>query len=74
MSRPTLYTDRLAEQIYRRILAGESLRVISTHDDMPSLATIYNWRKRDREFAKNCALAQKVFEQYQYDISLIRWY
>ena len=41
--RPSLYTDKLAAKICRRLAAGESLRAICRDNAMPSISTVMGW-------------------------------
>ncbi len=41
--RPSLYTDKLATKICRRLAEGESLRAICADKAMPSISTVMGW-------------------------------
>lgn len=41
--RPTTFSDELASIICERISLGESLRSITSTDDMPNRSTVHNW-------------------------------
>lgn len=47
MGRPTLYTEKLAEQLCSRIAGGESLIQICKDSKMPSRSTVFNWLLKD---------------------------
>lgn len=47
--RPTKYTEAKAEEICRRISAGESLREVCRSQGMPSAGTVRGWVVEDRE-------------------------
>jgi hypothetical protein len=48
--RPTLYNDKIAGKICKRLIMGESLNKICRSDEMPSTVTVYNWLKKYPEF------------------------
>ncbi len=41
--RPSLYTDKLAAEICRRLAEGESLRAICADKAMPGISTVMGW-------------------------------
>ncbi len=41
--RPSLYTDKLAAKICRRLAEGESLRAICADKAMPGISTVMGW-------------------------------
>jgi hypothetical protein len=41
--RPSIYSEELADAICERLACGESLKSISSADDMPVQQTVYNW-------------------------------
>lgn len=43
MTRPSTYTEDLADRICERIADGESLRTICAGDDMPDRRTVLRW-------------------------------
>lgn len=43
IGRPTLYTQKLADDICSRISKGESLKRICEDEEMPTRATVHNW-------------------------------
>jgi hypothetical protein len=49
VTRATVYTPQIAEEICERIMMGESLRAICRDDHMPHMATICRWLASDRE-------------------------
>lgn len=57
MSRPSIYTEKMAEDICRRISLGESARQICRDETMPVLSTVMLWLTQ----------ADKVFFSDQYD-------
>lgn len=50
MGRPTLYNQKLVEQICRLIEDGESMRTICERKDMPSRLTFRLWLRTNDEF------------------------
>lgn len=48
--RPTKYTKSLAANICAQLALGYSLRTVCREDNMPSLATIFNWLRNKPEF------------------------
>lgn len=48
--RPTDYSQEIADVICGEIAMGYSLRTICKSDDMPCLATIFNWLRTHKEF------------------------
>ncbi len=43
VGRPSLYTDKLAARICRRLAEGESLRAICADKAMPAISTVMGW-------------------------------
>jgi len=43
MARPTTYTQELADKICEQLALGYSLRTVCKADDMPAIASIFNW-------------------------------
>lgn len=58
--RPTIYTQKLVETILNRIATGESLEAICRDDDMPTVVTVFDWRKTKKEFSKAYTRARKL--------------
>jgi len=46
--RPTLYTPEIAEQICKRLAAGESLQAICADQGLPDEVTVRDWAIQDR--------------------------
>jgi hypothetical protein len=60
-SRPSLYTDEIADRILGALRAGRSLRGICRDDGMPSRKTITNWIAHDRAgFAARYRRARRI--------------
>ena len=47
MSRPSVYSERLASAVLSRLADGESLRVICADKAMPSRSTVKKWNSED---------------------------
>lgn len=60
MSRPSSYSDELAERICDRLSDGESLRQICLDDAMPARSTVIRWMEADVAFATKCARAREA--------------
>lgn len=56
--RPSSYTDEVGYEICGRIIEGESLRSICKSDEMPSLATIFNWLHHQPSFLEHYTRAK----------------
>ena len=52
IGRPSIFTDKLADQICTRIALGNSLRKVCLADDMPDITTIIAWCREKPEFSK----------------------
>lgn len=49
--RPTTYTDKAANTICERISQGESVAKICKDSDMPSLRTVWQWKRANPQFS-----------------------
>ena len=58
MSRPSSYSDELAQLICDRLMDGESLRQICADEGMPNRRTVIRWMESDDAFATKCARAR----------------
>ena len=54
------YCQETGEEIFDRVCEGESLTSIGRDPTMPSLATIFHWRKRFAEFEDAMQLAMRI--------------
>jgi hypothetical protein len=59
MGRPTIYSDKLADEICERIMLGESLNSICRDDGMPNKLTVCRWllkgtAKKDNDLIDFC--------------------
>jgi len=60
MSRPSDYSDDLAERICAGLMDGQSLRRVCADEDMPDRRTIYRWMQSIPDFATKCAHARVI--------------
>jgi hypothetical protein len=67
MSRPTIYSDELADDICDRILEGESLRSIGNDPKMPSLRTLAYWKRDKKEFLHKYTYARQTQAEIEFD-------
>lgn len=59
MARPCEYTKELADKICEQLANGWSLRTVCDADEMPSVATVFSWMRKDPEFLKQYARAKQ---------------
>lgn len=59
MARPSIYTQELADAICERLSHGESLRTVCRDDEMPSVATIFNWMRSKEGFLEQYTRAKE---------------
>lgn len=57
--RPSDYTPELSDQICAAISQGLSLRTICSADDMPCMATIFNWLRTNPQFLEQYEKAKE---------------
>jgi hypothetical protein len=57
--RPSKYSDKLAEEICRRLGKGEPMARICDDDHMPSYNTIWRWENENAEFRELSARAKQ---------------
>ncbi len=60
MSRPTLRSEELEDEILGRIIAGESLNAICKEDGKPHITTVLRWLAADDAFAARYARAREM--------------
>lgn len=60
MSRPSIFTQELADQICERLADGESLRKICLSDDMPAKSSVFKWLGENKEFSDQYARAREA--------------
>ena len=61
--RMTTYDETVGETIALRLIAGQSLRAICSDPAMPSLMTVYEWRKTQPAFAHTLVVARELQAQ-----------
>lgn len=59
VGRPTKYTQELADSICAELALGKSIRTVCAEDDMPSVATIFNWFRSQPEFLEQYTRAKE---------------
>jgi hypothetical protein len=57
--RPSEYTQEIADKICERLAIGVSLRTACKEDDMPSIATVFNWFRSYPEFLEQYTRAKQ---------------
>jgi len=67
MGRPSVYSDKLANDICIRIALGESLRRICMEDKMPAQSSVYEWLLRHADFAEKYTRARELQAETQFD-------
>jgi hypothetical protein len=55
--RPTPYSEDVADEIARRLAAGEAVRAICASAAMPAASTVRRWRRTKADFAARIAAA-----------------
>jgi hypothetical protein len=70
MSRQTLFTEALADDICERLIDGESLRQICADESMPNRSTVLRWMAANESFATKCAHARDLQAELMDDMIL----
>lgn len=60
--RPSKFTPELADEIVRRLSAGEPLRQICRDDHMPNWTVVYDWQKTRPDLSQRIAQARELGE------------
>jgi len=60
LGRPSTYCPAVAHEIVTRVSEGETLTAIGTDPAMPSMGTIFYWRKANADFAEALRLAREA--------------
>ena len=60
MARPTIFTDKLATDICKRIAEAESVRSICKDNKMPNASTVHAWVLDNDAFSKQYARAKSI--------------
>ena len=58
--RPYHLTEEVAEEIFRRLVEGDSLAAICRDETMPRYYRVFEWLREDEEFAKGYARAREA--------------
>jgi hypothetical protein len=59
MGRPSLFTQELADKICEELAMGYSLRTVCKADEMPSVATVFNWFRTHEDFLEQYTRAKQ---------------
>jgi hypothetical protein len=74
MGRPSIYSDKLAEDICERLANGESMVQICQSEGMPGLRTVMRWAADNPDFGTEYAWAREaqaeVMDHYIYTAAL----
>jgi hypothetical protein len=57
--RPCEYTQEIADRICEQLAYGKSLRTVCKPDDMPCVATIFNWMRTQPKFLEQYTRAKE---------------
>lgn len=57
--RPTNYTQELADNICEQLAMGKSMRTVCKEENMPCVATIFNWMRTKPEFLEQYTRAKE---------------
>jgi hypothetical protein len=60
MTRPTIFSDALTEQICEELAEGKSLRAICSRPEMPGMTTVLRWTRDDPSFGSRYAHAREA--------------
>lgn len=64
MSRPSSYTQEVADEICKRLAGGETLILICKEEEMPSQSTVFRWAQNNAVFRENYARAREEQADY----------
>jgi len=67
MSNKIQLTKSLTESLETKLMNGKTLTSICQAKDMPSLSTVYNWIKTDKDFSNKISQARKIGCQFYLD-------
>lgn len=65
--RPTKYSPELAQDIYNRIIEGESIPKICRSEEMPSRVTLWQWMQDKEDFLTLITKARRARAAYYVD-------
>lgn len=57
------YDAAMADEVFARLCEGESLTAIGADPDMPSLSTLFAWRRAHAGFDQTVRLGQRIFAE-----------
>lgn len=57
------YEPGVADEVFARLCEGESLTAIAADPDMPSLSTLFAWRRSNPPFDETVRLGQRIFAE-----------
>lgn len=60
MTKPTIYSQAMADEVCRRLIGGESLTAICDEQGMPSKSTVFYWRHSNEQFRKQYDTAREA--------------
>jgi hypothetical protein len=66
LGRPSGYSQKIANEICKRIIEGQNILQLCKADDMPSRDTIHQWLVLHSEFSDNYARASKIRREYKF--------
>ena len=58
--RPTIFTDKIADEICERIALGESLRAICRDEHMPAMSAVFRWLGSNESFREQYTHAREA--------------
>ena len=68
--RPSIFTQKIADEICDRISKGESLRSITSDEEsgwLPGQTTVYRWLDSDETFRKQYARAMELRAEFKFE-------
>ena len=65
--RPTIYSDKLADELCLRIANGNSLNRVCRAKDMPDKATVYRWIDANEQFCDKYREATNQRAEFHFD-------
>lgn len=68
--RPTIYTEKLVDEICQKIGLGASLRSILKEKGMPEMQTVWRWLREKPNFSERYVLATKERTEAQTEMLL----
>lgn len=67
VGRPSLYSDKMANDICERLAKGEPLARICDDAKMPDFSTVWRWERDNEEFRKLSSHAREIGTHYMAD-------